>query len=82
MLPKREKDQIIVQILDTCREGANKTRVVYQAGLNFKTVGPYLTLLQEKGLIEAIQEDGIIYKTSPTGERAMETLKDARAIYS
>jgi predicted transcriptional regulator len=82
MQPKRCKDQIVIKILDTCREGANKTRVVYQAGLNFKTVVPHLTSLQEKGLLEASQGDRPIYHTTPEGERAMETLQEARAIYS
>jgi predicted transcriptional regulator len=81
-MQKRSKDQIVIKILDTCREGANKTRVVYQAGLNFKTVVPHLTLLQEKGLIKAIPGDRPIYKTTLAGERAIVTLQEARAIYS
>jgi predicted transcriptional regulator len=82
MLPKREKDQIIVQILDTCREGANKTKIVYQANLNFRTINPPLDLLLEKGFLEATPGEMVIYRTTHAGERAMETLREARAIYS
>jgi predicted transcriptional regulator len=39
MQEKRSKDQIKAQILALCQEdGANKTRIVYQVGLNFRTV--------------------------------------------
>ena len=39
---KRSRDLIISQILFICAKGANKTRIVYQANLNFRTVDPYL----------------------------------------
>jgi predicted transcriptional regulator len=42
---KRSRDLIISQILYICTHGANKTRIVYQANLNFRTVDPYLKLL-------------------------------------
>jgi predicted transcriptional regulator len=82
MQQKRSKDQIIIQILDTCRGGANKTMVVYRAGLNFTTVVPHLALLQEKGFLEVKPGSRIVYKTTQAGERAIETLREARAIYS
>ena len=50
---KRSKDLIISQILLVCAKGANKTKIVYQANLNFRTVDPYLKLLMERGLINA-----------------------------
>ena len=48
MQEKRSRDQIKAQILALCQEdSANKTRIVYQVGLNFHTVEPYLELLPE-----------------------------------
>ena len=83
MMQKRNKDQIKSQILALCQEdGANKTRIVYQVGLNFKTVKEYLDLLLEKGLLEAIPGEHIIYKTTEKGERALESHKAVEAIYS
>jgi len=83
MLQKRNKDQIKSQILALCQEdGANKTRIVYQVGLNFKTVKGYLDLLLEKGLLEAIPGERIMYKTTEKGERALESHKAIEAIYS
>jgi len=82
MLPKRRKDQIITQILDICREGANKTKIVYQANLNFRTVMKYLDLLEKKDFLEVISGKPIIYKTTAEGEQALEILQKAEAITS
>ena len=83
MLQKRNNDQIKSQILVVCQgDGANKTRIVYQAGLNFKIVKGYLGLLLEKGLLEAIEGDRTIYKTTEKGEGALESHRAIEAIYS
>ena len=80
---RRSKDQIKAQILATCQgDGAKKTRIVYQAGLNFQTVKGHLGLLLEKGLLEAIEGDRTTYRTTPEGERALECLKAVEAIFS
>jgi len=82
MPPKRNKEQIIAQILDLCKDDASKTRIVYLVNLNFHTVNVHLELLQKKGLIEATKGDMTIYKTTPAGERALETLRSAEEICS
>jgi predicted transcriptional regulator len=83
MQEKRNRDQIKAQILSLCQEGgANKTRIVYQVGLNFKTVKGYLDLLLEKGLLEAIPGERVLYKTTEKGEGALESHKAIEAIYS
>jgi predicted transcriptional regulator len=61
---KRSKPEIISEILEICRDGANKTRIVYQANLNFRTINPYLNLLLKNHLIEASQGK---YKTTEKG---------------
>ena len=83
MPARRSKDLIVAQILALCQgDGASKTRIVYQVNLNFHTVNVYLDLLVKKGLIEATQGDRPIYKTTPKGERALESLREVEAIYS
>lgn len=72
---KRSKDLIISQILLVCAKGANKTRIVYQANLNFRTVDPYLKLLMERGLINAKREPNLIYQTTEKGEELLGSLK-------
>jgi len=50
---KRSKDMIISQILDICINGASKTRIVYQANLNFRTINPYLEMLTKNEPIKS-----------------------------
>ena len=71
---KRNREEIISQILNVCRHGAIKTRVVYQANLNFKTVGPYLDLLVKNNLIEVQQGEKKMYETTEKGETLLEAL--------
>lgn len=83
MSVRRSKDQIVAQILGLCQEdGASKTRIVYLVNLNFHNVNTYLDLLLGKGLIEATQSNRPIYKTTPKGEWALESLREVEAIYS
>ena len=64
---KRSRDAIIARILDICINGASKTRIVYQANLNFRTINPYLDLLTKNGLIDVKTEQTVIYKTTTKG---------------
>ena len=72
---KRSRNLIISQILSICVHGANKTRIVYQANLNFKTVDPYLRLLTEKGFIDTKKEPSLIYETTEKGTELLGSLK-------
>jgi predicted transcriptional regulator len=70
---RRTNDLIISEILRACRNGATKTRIVYQANLNFLTVKPYLDNLTKKGFIEALPEGSrIVYKTTLKGHELEE----------
>ncbi|VVB63833.1 Winged helix-turn-helix [uncultured archaeon] len=66
---------IISQILDICANGASKTRIVYQANLNFRTINPYLELLIRNGLIDVKEEQTLIYKTTPRGLTLLDNFK-------
>ncbi len=72
---KRSKDMIISQILDICTNGASKTRIVYQANLNFRTVNPYIELLAKNGLIDVAQGETVCYKTTIKGIRILKEFK-------
>jgi predicted transcriptional regulator len=76
---KRSRDVIISQILDICVKGASKTRIVYQANLNFRTINPYLDLLTKNGLINVKKEQTLIYETTPRG---MDLLDNFKQIHS
>lgn len=64
---KRSKYVIVSQILDICKGGANKTRIVYQANLNFRTVIPYIDLLIKNELLEVKQGKTVLYETTDKG---------------
>jgi predicted transcriptional regulator len=60
--------EIASAILEVCIEGSNKTKIVYQANLNFKLINSYLDILIKNGLIYI--EDGTsptLYKTTEKG---------------
>lgn len=48
---RRDKLKIILDILDICNDGANKTKIVYQANLNFKMANIYLDIMTNEGLL-------------------------------
>ena len=72
---KRSTNDIIFMILGTCQGGASKTRIVYQAKLNFRTVNPYLDLLIKNELLEVRQSGIAPYITSEKGAKILETMK-------
>jgi predicted transcriptional regulator len=71
---KRSKQEIFSKILEICIDGASKTRIVYQANLNFRTVNPYLQVLIKNNLLEASQESHILYKTTKEGANMHDTI--------
>jgi len=72
---KRSKHLIISEILDICKCGASKTRIVYQANLNFKTVNAYIDLLIRNNLIQAKQGSRTLYETTDSGIRLLNEFK-------
>lgn len=72
---KRSRGEIVSDILEICTAGANKTKIVYQANLNFRTVNPYLDLLTTKGLIDIAEGSTKTYITTDKGEELLESYK-------
>jgi predicted transcriptional regulator len=72
---KRSREEIVSEILDVCLNGANKTKIVYQANLNFRTINPYLDLLIGKNLIKVSQGRILRYETTPQGIDMLEDIK-------
>jgi len=65
---KRNKNMIISEILNICLDGASKTKIVYQANLNFRTVNPYLKLLIKNELILTKNGPRLLYETTNKGK--------------
>ncbi len=76
---RRGKIDIIIDILETATEEANKTKIVCKANLNFKLADKYLALLQEQGLIENKTEKYII---TEKGKEFLERAQDMFLNYS
>jgi len=75
-LMNRSRDRIISKVLDICTHGAYKTKIVYQANLNFRTVNPYLELLTKNGMINSQEERNlIVYKTTTRGLALLDNYK-------
>lgn len=75
-MKRRFKDQILAHVLETCNgQGASKTRVVYAANMNFKTIKPYLTLLARDGLIDVVDGQTVLYRTTSKGLEALGHIK-------
>lgn len=76
---KRNRNEIISEILSVCMKGASKTRVVYQANLNFRTVNPYLELLMKNDLIVVSQGPHVVYETTEKGMDLMKTINQVHS---
>ena len=72
---KRSRQEIISQILEISMNGASKTKIVYQANLNFKTINPYLDLLTKNEMIQVNEGRAILCETTPKGIKLLESTK-------
>jgi len=63
-LKRRNSFEIIADILIIAKNGAKKTKIVYEGNLNFKLVNEYLRDLRKKGLIRKV---GRKFKTTTKG---------------
>jgi len=72
-MKRRNKFDIIIAILDVVSGGANKTKIVYKANLNFNLATKYLDLLLEKRLVRI---DGSSYEITEEGVTFAEKAKE------
>jgi predicted transcriptional regulator len=83
---KRSSYDIIYDILESCKYGVKKTRLMYNANLSFQVLEKYVIKLTEKGLILKkedkffITEKGIKYLE--TIKRLKEKKKELEEIYT
>ena len=72
----RSRTDIVGSILKSANGGrANKTKIMYKAFLSFEQLKEYLTVLQEKGLIE-YEERQKTYRTTTKGIRLLQLVKN------
>ena len=73
MNKRRDRHEIVAEILETARGGAIKTHIMYKAKLSYAQLNEYLPLLVEKGFLENLtivknRQTKHILKTSGQGE--------------
>jgi len=69
---RRDRHDIVAEILKTAREGKIKTHIMYKAKLSYSQINTYLQLLVEKGFLEnktikRKKQTINVYKTTPKG---------------
>jgi len=67
---RRDKIDIIADILKVALHGAKKTHIVYKANLNFTVLKKYIIRLEENGLLTKI--NGGHYMTTQKGSQFLE----------
>ncbi len=77
---RRDRHDIVTEILKTAREGKIKTHIMYKAKLSYSQINTYLQLLVEKGFLEnntVVRKKQIItlYKTTPKGVHLIENIE-------
>lgn len=58
MTKKRSKLEIIQAILEACKVGSPKTRIMYGANLSYALTGRYIKMLMD---LEIIRQEGKLY---------------------
>jgi predicted transcriptional regulator len=76
-MKNRSRDMILSQILDVCTgRCVSKTRIVYQADLNFGAVNHYIELLTNNGLINTKTDSKpVVYETTSKGLALLHSYK-------
>ena len=79
-MKRRDKVEIMADILNACVHGANKTAIVHKANLNFKIVDTYLELLLQKDLI-SVEHNGVTsYKTTKNGMKFLKSFANIERV--
>ena len=82
---RRSRTEVIIDILSEALKGANKTRIMYRANLNFLRFNKYFGELVSQGLVELVtnpDDTGLVYRTTDKGRALLETLKKAKRFIS
>ena len=84
---RRSRVEVIVDILSEAMKGANKTRIMYRANLNFIRFERYFGELLANGLIvvvdnPGVESGGVVYQTTDKGRALLSILRQAQNIVS
>jgi len=77
---RRDKLEIMLDLLVISRQPIKKTHMLYNANLNFDQLERYLDMLQNMGLIEPVQTPFKGYKITNKGELIARTLNPSEPL--
>ena len=79
-MSRRSRMEVIIDILTESLDGANKTRIMYRANLNFLRFNCYLSEMLENGLLrkENNSDGRVVYRATESGKVLLETLRKAQ----
>lgn len=77
---RRDRHDIVAEILKTAREGRIKTHIMYKAKLSYSQINTYLQLLVDKGFLEnntvrRKRQIITIYRTTPKGFEYIDSIE-------
>ena len=77
---RRDRHDIVAEILETARGGKIKPHIMYKAKLSYSQINEYLLLLVEKGFLEKMTIKGerltsILYRTTKKGTEYLNHLE-------
>ena len=84
---RRDRHEIIVEILKTAINGKVKTHIMYKARLSYAQVSEYLPRLVEKGFLEnhTVQKKRYskkVFRTTPKGLRLLENFETMNNLWA
>lgn len=79
---RRDRHDIVAEILKTAIGGRIKTHIMYRAKLSYSQVNIYLSLLVDKGfLVNTSLGHKTVYKTTPKGMQFIENLESLNKLW-
>jgi len=84
---RRDRHDIVAEILKTAVNGQIKTHIMYRAKLSYSQINEYLPLLVEKGFLENIhvtrgRQRLTVYRTTPKGIQFIENLESVDKLWA
>jgi len=87
MEKRRDRHEIVAEILKTAVNGRIKTHIMYKAKLSYSQINEYLPLLVEKGFLENARvarmgQNTTIYRTTSKGLEFIESLRSIDKLWT
>jgi len=84
---RRDRHDIVAEILRTAQRGGIKTHIMYKAKLSYSQINSYLQVLVEKGFLENTtipekRHSVTIYRTTPKGLQYVSNLDAVNQLLS